>query len=139
MKRCLFFLLLALLSAVSCSTPRYVSSEPYLQDQWIGSSHAEIIREFGAPNREISDGADGQILVYENFPTTATVYGYSATIEKNRSFKEFYLDAEGNCYDVRSNESRRDGRKEHVFGTFMCAASAAALLYYCLYAVPYGS
>ena len=139
MKRCLFFLLLTLLSAVSCSTPRYVFSEPYLQDQWIGSSHAEIVREFGAPNREISDGADGLILVYEYFTKTATVYQNTAMIEKDRRFKEFYLDAEGNCYDVRSNESRRDGRKANVFGTFVCATGIAALLYYCLYVAPYGS
>ena len=68
MKR--YLILAVLLAATSCSTTRYVSSEPSLKAEWVGRSHADIVRNFGAPTREVSDGADGVILVYESFYTT---------------------------------------------------------------------
>ena len=137
MKRCFFFLLTAILTAVSCSTPRYVSSQPDMQGQWIDRSHAEIIREFGAPTRELSDGADGKILVYERFETTSHTSefmgSYSTTVENNRIYKEFYLGADDYCYDVRTNEQRRDGRQFSFLKSFLLATTvclAAMLPYY---------
>jgi len=129
MKRYIFFLLATLLSAVSCSSPRYVSSQPYMQDEWTGRTHAEIIQEFGAPDRELSDGADGLILVYESF--SSNVSGH--TIYTSREFIEFYLDADGSCYDVRTNGQRRDGRQFSFLKTFLLATTvclAAVLPYY---------
>ena len=120
MKRSIFFLMLTLLSAASCSIPRFVPIESSLQEQWPGRTHAEIIREFGAPDREISDGADGMVLVYERTTTTTRteefMERYTTTIEENRVFKEFYIDAAGICYNVRSNESVRED-KVSVLGT----------------------
>lgn len=130
MKRSFFFLVLTLLSAASCSIPRYVPIEPSLQEQWPGRTHAEIIREFGAPNREISDGADGMVLVYERTTTTTRteefMERYTTTIEENRVFKEFYIDAAGICYNVRSNESVRED-KVSVLGT-IAGLSVVALV-----------
>ena len=120
MKRSFFILMLTLLSAASCSIPRFVPIESSLQEQWPGRTHAEIIREFGAPNREISDGADGMVLVYERTTTTSSTHEfmerYTTTTEENRVFKEFYIDARGICYNVRSNESVRED-KVSVLGT----------------------
>ena len=120
MKRSFFILMLTLLSAVSCSIPRYVPIESSLQEQWPGRTHAEVIREFGAPDREISDGADGVVLVYERTTTTTRteefMERYTTTIEENRVFKEFYIGADGICYNVRSNESLREEEKVSVLG-----------------------
>ena len=115
MKRYIFLLATVLLSAVSCSVPRYVSSEPGLQSEWILRSHADIVRSFGAPSREVSDGAEGLILVYEDFYTTHEtdefMGDYTTTSEEHRNFKEFYLNKDGICYDVRSNETLQSGRR----------------------------
>ncbi len=125
MKRSFFFLLIALLSAVSCATPHYVPVEPSLQEQWTGRTHAEIVLEFGAPDREISDGMDGTILVYERTTTTTNtsefMERYTTTIEEKRYFKEFYINVEGICYNVRSNESVQDGNRFSFVETIMCA------------------
>ncbi|MBP5625463.1 MAG: hypothetical protein J6W98_00935 [Bacteroidales bacterium] len=132
MKRCFFFLLTAILTAVSCSTPRYVSSQPDMQDQWIDRSHAEIIREFGAPTREHSDGANGKILVYERFETTSHTSefmgSYSTTVENNRIYKEFYLDADDYCYDVRTNEVQRDGNRFSFFKSIVLVTGIGVAL-----------
>lgn len=116
MRRHILLLLLAFLCAVSCSTPRYVSTQPDLQAEWVLRSHADIVRAFGAPSREVSDGADGEILVYEEFYTS---YDPDYTTSRElRNYKEFYLDAEGICYDVRSNETVENGRKFDFASTF---------------------
>ena len=65
MKRYLILLITVILSAVSCTTTRYISREPSMKTEWVGRSHADIVRSFGAPSREVSDGATGMILVYE--------------------------------------------------------------------------
>lgn len=137
MKRYLILLAVALLSVVSCSVPRYVSLEPDLQDEWILRSHAEIVRSFGAPNREVSDGADGQILVYEDFYTTHEtdefMGDYTTTSQEYRNFKEFYLNADGICYDVRTNESIQSGRRidwvETIFTALLIGATAAHFIF----------
>ncbi len=119
---------MALLSAVSCTVPRYISSEPVLQSEWIGNSHADIVQEFGAPSREVSDGADGTILVYENvtstYDTSEFMGDYSTTVTNTRLFKEFYLDANGICKNVRSNEQIADGKKFSPGWTLLTAGSA---------------
>lgn len=114
-------LFVTLLCVMSCSTPRYISSASALKSEWVGRSHAEIIQRFGAPSREVSNGADGLILVYESFYTTHKTEefmgDYTTTSRECRDFKEFYLRANGICYDVRTNETVRDGNKFSVAGT----------------------
>ena len=137
MKRYIILLAAALLCAVSCSVPRYISSEPGLQDEWILRSHAEIVRSFGAPSREVSDGADGQILVYEDYYTTHDtdefMGDYTTTSQEFRNFKEFYINKEGICYDVRSNETIQSGRRidwvQTVFLVLMIGTSATQFIF----------
>lgn len=137
MKRYLILLAVGLLSAVSCSVPRYVSVEPDLQDEWIFRSHAEIVRSFGAPSREVSDGADGQILVYEDFYTTHEtdefMGDYTTTSQEFRNFKEFYLNKDGICYDVRTNETIQSGRRidwvETIFASLLIGATAVHFIF----------
>lgn len=137
MKRYLILLAVALLSVVSCSVPRYISVEPELQDEWVLRSHAEIVQSFGAPSREVSDGEDGRILVYEDFYTTYEtdefMGDYATTTQEYCDFKEFYINADGICYDVRSNETIQSGRRidwlETIFATLLIGASAIHFLF----------
>ncbi len=112
MKRIVLFLAV-ILSAVSCTTYRYVSATPALQSAWIGKTHADVVRAFGAPTRECSDGADGYILIYESFHTKYDTWmdGSINTSREIRDFKEFYFGPDHICYDVRSNDTSFAGRR----------------------------
>ncbi len=94
--------------------PEKYGDQGYLK-LWIPESPNAV-----PPNWEISDGADGMVLVYERTTTTSSTHEfmerYTTTTEENRVFKEFYLDAGGICYNVRSNESVRED-KVSVLGT----------------------
>ena len=111
---------LLLISLSSCST--YVSIEPQANKEWQGKTHAEIIESYGAPDREVSDGAGGKILVYENTyteirtdmsPMWGGVYGFyydvmgprdlNTTSETHVDYAHFYVDSKGICYKVATN------------------------------------
>lgn len=114
MKRYLILLITVILSAVSCTTTRYISREPSLKAEWVGHSHADIVRNFGAPSRGVSDGAEGVILVYEDIYTTLETDQSGSTLtttkKDHRNFKEFSLGPDDICYNVRTNEKMADGQ-----------------------------
>jgi hypothetical protein len=94
-----------------------------MEAEWTGRTHADIVRHFGAPTREVSDGADGLILVYEEVTTVHETSTSGSTIttetKENRKFKEFSLGADGKCYGVRTNEKIADGIEPYPWGTGM--------------------
>ena len=123
MKRFFILIMAVILSAISCTTTRYISSQPSMEAEWTGRTHADIVRHFGAPTREVSDGADGLILVYEEVTTVHETSTSGSTIttetKENRKFKEFSLGADGKCYGVRTNEKIADGIEPYPWGTGM--------------------
>ena len=130
MKRYLILLMAVILATVSCTTPRYVSREPSMKTEWVGRSHADIVRSFGAPSREVSDGANGMILVYEELYSIYDTdhFGSTMTTTKRdrRNFKEFSLGPDGICYDVRTNALMQDGTQLDVRQT-LCSAFGVVL------------
>lgn len=112
MKRIL--LLLILLSAVSCRTWYTVSLQPKLSNDFVGKSHNYIVSAMGAPSRTVSDGNDGQILIYEKtsalsqavatnvdiFNGTYTPGSYTTT---STDYIQFFVNNRGNCYRVNTN------------------------------------
>ena len=126
--------------AVACGGTHMISLEPEANRMWNGKTHAAIINEYGAPNREMSDGMDGKILVYEHTETTVTTtaepngfgggiyefyYGFNpmrnttlrTETSVNTEYANFYVDGKGVCYKVETNlqrpetESERNARK----------------------------
>ncbi len=87
---------------------------------WIGKSKNAIMVRFGVPEREVSDGNGGVIMVYEDVETTVkttttenthfgmfdTDYETKGKTTTKRRFAEFFLNAGGACYNVRSNLSQ---------------------------------
>ena len=63
--------ILTMLLATSCSIYKQYPLEEEYNQSWKGRSYAEIVAEFGAPDRVEYDGIDGRILVYEEFISTA--------------------------------------------------------------------
>lgn len=110
-----------------------ISLEPEANRMWLGKTHAAIIQEYGAPNREMSDGMNGKILVYEHTETTVTTtadnnytggiyefyYGFSPVrttyhteSETKTEFANFYVDGKGICYKVSTNLQRPETESE---------------------------
>ena len=87
---------------------KYTPLEPALKENLVGLTYAQIIRVYGAPNREMPDGTGGKILIYENYYANSFTNYYgdyysSTTTSQNRTYKEIYVNGSGVCYNVRSN------------------------------------
>ena len=132
MKRFILLLAAVLLTAVSCTTARFVTAQADLQSRWIGASHADIVRVYGAPTRECSDGAGGFILIYESFKTVYDTWldGTPNYSREQRDFTEFYMDEKGVCYDVRSNDTVVAGRQFSLLQTlYACSLGLPLVLW----------
>lgn len=128
------------LSLSACGGPRMISLEPEANGMWCGKPHAAIINEYGAPNREMSDGMGGKILVYEHTETTVTTtadnnacyggiyefyYGFSpirnttyrTETETKTDYANFYVDGNGVCYKVETNLVRPETKYEKAART----------------------
>lgn len=108
-------LLLFLVVLGSCTTvvdsltykPKYVIRRPqklygdtigvkeklYLKEivKTIGLTKSELIRLFGAPDRVLSDGNEGEVIVYESHQS----FILNGTGGAQTNFKEFFLDKSG--------------------------------------------
>ena len=104
------FILAAIFVLTGCSSTRSlghraVSGNEYYNDVYRGATHAQIIEEYGAPDRETSDGKDGYILVYETFYSTSYVDGMGFVDHSTRkSYIQFFMDKRGVCYNVMTNK-----------------------------------
>ena len=111
-----FLICIILLS--SCSLIRFQPLEQEYNNTWTGRSYAEIVREFGAPDRVEYDGLDGRILIYEEFESITstdvdTHFGrfdpdYTTTVKTDKKYIQFFLDSGNTCYLVKSNKSKVD-------------------------------
>ncbi|MBR1868852.1 MAG: hypothetical protein IJ799_02160 [Bacteroidales bacterium] len=150
------FLAAAAIVAASCSSARslssssgrvrnrYVSAEAKYNEEWRGRSHADIVLAFGAPDREVSDGADGYILVYEKITQDVRVSedlihvgssrSYSTSTSYDKSYIHFYIGGDRLCYNVKTNKMVWTGGKnpwkvvEKAITWTSIAAGAAILI-----------
>ncbi|MCQ2149940.1 MAG: hypothetical protein MJY45_06300 [Bacteroidales bacterium] len=108
-----------------------VSIEPYANQYWNGKSHAEIVSVYGAPDREVSDGLGGKIIIYEQKQTTVNAYGdgpyyggfygfyyhmsspVNAQVTTEIEYAHFYIGGDGVCYKVSTNLTKSVDRKEY--------------------------
>jgi hypothetical protein len=130
MKRIIIFILLAVtLCATSCTTPRYVSAEPYYNDEWVGRSYADIVQTFGAPDRESSDGLGGSIIVYQDGITEMIGGYYGPTIIRNgENYVQYFIGDDDVCYKVMTDHVVQDGNKIDILSSLVVVGTAMALL-----------
>lgn len=108
---------------VSCAATKLVSVEPDFNNMWVGRAHADIINTYGAPDREVSDGSDGLILVYERTTVNTSLsqdmfpyyhYPFGPTIrtttQTDKDYVHFYINADNLCYQVRTNQMKPVGK-----------------------------
>lgn len=91
----------ALLVLVALSLPACSSLTPSATMQsYMGHTAQEVILKWGPPARTITDGADGQVLVFEYWvprsfvPYVGWIGGYTAT-------RSFYVNGQGIVYNWR--------------------------------------
>lgn len=146
MKRLILLLCLVAVPVLfsSCSVTNYVPAQADYNAYWAGRSYADIIKAYGAPDRETSDGSDGVILVYErSFVTTTTEPDYPfygpyhyyrpwgfgpsirTTTATTNDYVHFYITADNVCYQVRTNQMKAEG--ERVDGTLSFMAVIGGL------------
>lgn len=98
MKRLLLLLLITLFA--SCSTTRQVQYSQGTLDSYIGMTHQQLVQRLGAPISDVSDGADGYILVFEGnkqlFNYSSDYASHSSTLPR----AQFFMNSEGICYNV---------------------------------------
>ena len=133
-----FFLLFVILTLASCSSAiKYVSMEPSYNEQWNGRSHADIVAEFGAPDRVESDGLNGSILVYETITTVSEIkekYSgvYNETVTTDKEYTHYFIGSDNRCYAVKSNKMEADQdslkRSKRVFWTSYGVGCGALIL-----------
>ena len=133
-----FSLLFLILALASCAPAvKYISMEPSYNEQWTGRSHADIVAEFGAPDRVESDGLDGSILVYETITTTSEIkekYSgvYNETVTTDKEYTHYFIGSDDRCYAVKSNVVEADPdsvkRSKRVFWTSYGVGFGAVLL-----------
>lgn len=110
----LLLLALALLSFCSCRTSYTASMQSDYVTRYVGQSHNYIVQSWGAPTRQTSDGNGGTILIYEksfqNTEATNTYHGAyytpSATTTTYTSYAQFFINRNGQCYDVKTNHEK---------------------------------
>lgn len=130
-----FFLLVLVnvLALSSCSTSsklssgKTVSGTEYYNSLYVGQSHAKIVQEFGAPSREVSDGGDGYILVYEWFNYSSSYDGSFIHNNVYRTYIEFYMDTGGICQSIRTNKMSPVEKKEILTAVGLCFGVTSAL------------
>lgn len=98
---------------VSCTetyyTTKRVSYEDEVRAKWKGATRRQVIQEFGPPNYEESDGADGTILIYniEHRSTDATL--------NRQGYIWIYLNSNGICTNLKSDQFYRVEQEKHTY------------------------
>ena len=96
-----------LAAVTSCGTAKRIEQQPTAEEErtqlWAGKEYSDIVQSYGDPDRIAPDGNDGSILIYETV-STAMEPDDPTTVEEERDYTHFYLDQEGFCYLVESNQ-----------------------------------
>ncbi len=117
MKKFISFLVLCGVLLSSCSHVYQVSLKADLLKQFVGKKYNDIVRELGAPNRQMPDGSGGNILIYEettqqsvatahNINYMNRTYTPGMTTTSHTSYVQFYVDRNNTCYDVNTNKTK---------------------------------
>jgi hypothetical protein len=123
----------------SCTAYKYttISKEKEYEDMFVGKSHNHIVTSIGAPNRELSDGAEGSILIYEEITTysksrsnTNNSNGLktNTVTQQSSEYIQFFINADGVCYDVKTNHTETIKEIDKSESTYLTIVSLFATI-----------
>ena len=84
---------------LSCGTSKKIQET---MDSWMGNHKSELIKSWGPPNRYESDGAGGEILIYEKSVTRGGVINGTYYENTSHPYSMFYADKTGKLYYWRT-------------------------------------
>ena len=93
-------LIIGLCLFCSCSTTYKVRYSQENLDSFIGKTHQELVETFGAPSSQVSDGAEGYVLAFDE---SKTLFEYSPRYASKSSTlpkAQFIMDSNGVCRKV---------------------------------------
>ena len=93
-------LIIGLCLFCSCSTTYKVRYSQENLDSYIGKTHQELVETFGAPSSQVSDGAEGYVLAFDE---SKTLFKYSPRYASKSSTlpkAQFIMDSNGVCRKV---------------------------------------
>jgi hypothetical protein len=97
-----------LAAVTSCGTAKRIEQQPTAEEErtqlWAGKEYSDIVQSYGDPDRIAPDGNDGSILIYETVSTSMETDDNATTLQEERDYTHFYLNQEGFCYLVESNQ-----------------------------------
>jgi hypothetical protein len=102
------FLLLALSSNTISESEQAQKDDDFKKsmDSWLGATKNALLLEYGAPNRTSSDGAGGEILVFEDL-RRAYIADHGLTTAVHTC--SFYINKEGKVYYWKYDRQVRQG------------------------------
>ena len=126
MKISLFKIVIFMFTAclfTSCTVSRTyeVSKISEYTNLFVGKSHNQIVTSLGAPDRQVTDGANGTILIYEqttissnsvqtaynvNYYTNTYTPGVYTNTYAKTSYLHLYISPNGICYKVNTNHKK---------------------------------
>ena len=96
----------------SCRTTYNVSLQPELEEMFVQRTYSDIVDVLGAPDRIVSDGTGGQIIVYEdmNLNTVGSVNPWTGRMlmvtKSSKGYVQMYLNGENICYRIKTNREK---------------------------------
>lgn len=143
--------IIAFSSCYTTKTEVYtVNDFPAFRKQCVGQTHNQIVSKLGAPQRQVSDGNGGSILIYETTKTTsvsnslATAYninyftktytpGVNTTTQQTTTtdYVQYFINADNVCYDVKTNipmTHKEKGNSYRKFSWFKTILLSEAIL-----------
>ena len=103
-----------LAAMTSCGTTSRIEQLPTAEEErtqlWAGKEYSDIVQSYGDPDRIAPDGNDGSILIYETVSTSMSTSkslmfdNYSTTVKEDKEYMHFFLNPEGFCYLVKTNQ-----------------------------------
>ena len=159
--RFLAFILTALCSILmlsSCYATRQVPVQAEYDSLYVGRTRADIIREFGIPDRQATYEDVGEILAYEKYSTVSskevtsktasntetspsllskgtetktkveTEVSNKNTTSTQREYANFYFDDNKVCYQVRTNYRKEEKYVDKLMTTFFSLLWAAIII-----------
>ena len=89
-------------------TTKKINIEHEVREKWKGATRQQVINEFGPPNYEEPDGADGTILIY-NMEHRST----DATLNRN-GYIWIYLNSNNICTNLKSDYFYKYEQEKHT-------------------------
>ena len=95
---------------MSCHTTQCIPLQDEYNAKLNGKTYAEIVELIGPPDQTVSDGQDGEIMVYVTRSQQGRqTFGYvssSINLTETKTQTNVYIDGNKKCYKVKTDDVR---------------------------------